>query len=147
MLRALPTGLELDDDPERVDVAAVHSFLSTESYWARGRSKAAVVRALRGASRIIGLYDGPHQVGFARVVSDGVAIAYLADVYVLPPWRGRGLGVELVREAVENGPHRSLHWILHTADAQGLYERFDFGPPSKWLLERRARVEQDGPER
>jgi ribosomal protein S18 acetylase RimI-like enzyme len=94
-------GLELDDDRSRVDVDAVHDYLSNVSYWARGRSRAAVELTIRNAARLVGLYDDPRQVGFARVLSDGVHIAYLCDVYVLEGYRGRGLGVALVRETVE----------------------------------------------
>ena len=138
MRRELEGGFELDDDPSRVDVEEVHRFLSTEAYWAIGRSRAVVERALRETTRVIGVYasDG-RQAGYARVVSDGLAVAYLADVYVHPDFRGRGLGVELVREAVENGPQANVRWLLHTDDAQGLYEKFGFGPPSPLLMERR----------
>ena len=129
MRRALPDGLELDDDRGRVDVAAVHRFLSEESYWARGRSLEVVERLVREAPYVVGLYRDDRQVGFARVAGDGVAIAYLADVYVLPEERGRGLGVELVRAAVEDGPFAHCRWILHTADAHGLYSRFGFATP------------------
>jgi ribosomal protein S18 acetylase RimI-like enzyme len=70
------------------------------------------------------------------VVSDGLAVAYLADVYVHPDFRGRGLGVELVREAVVNGPQADVRWLLHTDDAQRLYEKVGFGRPSSLLMER-----------
>jgi GNAT superfamily N-acetyltransferase len=137
MRRALPGGFELDDDPARVDVAELHRFLSTEAYWAIGRSRATVERLLREASRVVGLYLNDRQVGFARAVSDGVSFAYLADVYVLPELRGRGLGLELVRETVENGPFAGVTWLLHTTDAHGLYERLGFAVPSAKVLERR----------
>ena len=91
---------------------------------------------MREASRVVGLYRDGRQVGFARAVTDGVSIAYLADVYVLPEFRGRGLGVELVREIVEGSPFADRKWLLHTADAHGLYARFGFGPPSERVLER-----------
>jgi len=133
--RALSGGFELDDDPTRVDLDAVWAFLSTEAYWGRERSRTEVERQVAEASRVIGLYRDGRQVGFARVLSDG-RIAYLADVYVLAEHRGRGLGVELVREAVDDGPQRDLRWLLHTRDAHGLYEKFGFGPPSDRLLER-----------
>jgi len=139
-VRKLPGGLELDDDPARIDVAAVHHFLAEDSYWARGRAQPVVEGLVRGATRVVGLYDGPDQIGFARVISDGHVFAYLADVYVLPAYRGRGLGVELVRETVENGPQAGLRWLLHTNDAHGLYERFGFGPPAETLLERPRRA-------
>jgi GNAT superfamily N-acetyltransferase len=134
--RALTNGIELDDDPERIDVDEVHRFLAGESYWARGRPRELVGRLVRQAERVVGLYAGDRQVGFARVVSDGVAFAYLADVYVLDELRGRGLGVELVREAVERGPHASLRWLLHTGDAHGLYRQLGFGDPPPTVMER-----------
>jgi len=129
MRRALEGGVELDDDRERVDVDLVHRYLSEDSYWAVGRPRATVERLVRESRRVIGLYDGDRQVGFCRVVSDDEVVAWLADVFVVPEYRGRGLGVELVREAVENGPQRDCHWYLHTRDAHSLYERFGFGPP------------------
>ena len=136
MRRALPGGFELDDDPGRVDVDAVHRYLSEESYWAAGRSRDTVERLVREAARVVGLYRGGEQVGFARGVSDGVAVAYLADVYVLPGYQGHGLGEELVRELVERGPFAHVRWLLHTKDAQGLYARLGFGPPGERLMER-----------
>jgi GNAT superfamily N-acetyltransferase len=128
MRRPLADGYELDDDRGRVDVDAVHAFITT-SYWAAGRPREAMARLIEGAARVVGLYLDGRQVGFCRIESDGEKFAFLADVYVLPEHRGRGLGVELVREAVELGPHRELGWTLKTRDAHGLYERFGFGPP------------------
>ncbi len=136
MRRRLDGGYELDDDPARIDVAAVHDYLANESYWARGRPLETVERLVREATRVVGLYGDGKQVGFARAFSDGVALAYLADVYVLPEHRGRGLGVELVREMVENGPLARVRWILHTEDAQGLYRKLGFGRPGERLMER-----------
>jgi GNAT superfamily N-acetyltransferase len=133
--RELPGGYELDDDPAKVDLDAVWAFLSTEAYWGRDRPRELVERQVREASRVVGLYRGGRQVGFARIWSDG-RIAYLADVFVVAEHRGRGLGVELVRTCVEDGPHRDLRWMLHTRDAHGLYERFGFGPPDERYLER-----------
>jgi len=126
----------MDDDRGRVDVDAVHAYLSGESYWARGRTRAETDAALAGSMRVIGVYRGDDQVGFLRVVSDGVWFAYLADLYVLEPHRGLGLGVELVREAVDTEPWRRLRWFLSTDDAHGLYERFGFRAPSERALYR-----------
>ena len=75
-------------------------------------------------------------MGFCRAVSDDASLAYLADVYVLPEHRGRGLGVELVREMIDNGPYAARRWLLHTRDAHELYRRFGFGPPGERLMER-----------
>jgi GNAT superfamily N-acetyltransferase len=126
--RELEDGYELDDDRARVDVDAVHAFITT-SYWAEGRPRETMAELVRDAARVVGLYRGAEQVGFCRVDSDGHTFAFLFDVYVLPEHRGRGLGVELVREAVDGGPHRDLRWFLKTRDAHGLYEKLGFGPP------------------
>jgi GNAT superfamily N-acetyltransferase len=136
MKRALGGGYELDDDPSRIDLDAVHSYLTT-SYWAEGRSRDEVERLVREAHRVVGLYHETFsQVGFCRAVSDGASVTYLADVYVLPEHRGRGLGVELVREMIDNGPYAARRWLLHTRDAHELYRRFGFGPPGERLMER-----------
>ena len=138
MRRALAGGLELDDDPGRIDLDTVHGYLSNESYWARGKGREEVRRSIVAAARVLGLYDGERQVGFARVLSDGVSASHLCDVFVLGPYRGRGLGVELVREAVDNGPQAKTAWTLATRDAYGLYERFGFSTPRPRVMERAA---------
>jgi GNAT superfamily N-acetyltransferase len=133
--RELPSGYELDDDPRRIDVEAVHAYI-TESYWANGRPLDKMEAAIAGSARVIGIYKGADQVGFARVISDAATYAYLADVYVLEAHRGRGLGVELVREAVESEPWSGFSWHLRTKDAHSLYEKFGFRPASERSLER-----------
>lgn len=142
MRRALGDGYELDDARDRIDVEAVHAELTT-SYWATGRTLEAVRRLVDGATRVVGLYHDGRQVGFCRVVSDDETFAFLFDVYVLAERRGRGFGVELVREAVELGPHRDLRWFLKTRDAHGLYERFGFGSPDERTMERPPRPRAD----
>ena len=144
MQRQLEDGIELDDDPARVDVDAVHRFLTNEAYWAKGRSRETVERLVREAARVVGVYRDGKQVGFARAVTDGVSVAYLADVYVLPEHRGRGLGKELVREMVERGPYAHVRWLLHTRDAHSIYEQAGFGPPGERLMERQAAPEERG---
>ncbi len=139
MRRRLSDGLELDDNRERIGFAAVHAYLSRDSYWATGREREAVDRSIREAARVVGLYDGERQIGFASVISDGIHVAHLCDVYVLGgDYRGRGLGEELVREAVDNGPQARLNWTLATEDAYGLYRRFGFSDPNERFMERRA---------
>ncbi len=82
-------------------------------------------------------YDGDGAtVGFARAVSDGVAFAYLADVYVAVVARGTGLGTALVRTMIDDGPGRDFRWTLFTQDAHGLYARFGFGPPDATAMVR-----------
>jgi len=133
-VRDLGDGYQIDDDRDRIDLVAVHRYLAFESYWAEGRAFEVVDQQLRDSHRVVGLYRGGAQVGYCRTVSDGSNFAYLADVYVLPEHRGRRLGVELVREAVVNGP-RVRRWMLHTKDAHALYAKFGFGPASDRVME------------
>jgi GNAT superfamily N-acetyltransferase len=136
MRRQLPGGYELDDDRDRIDVDAVHDYIANRSYWAKGRPRETMERLVRDASRVVGLYQDGRQIGFSRVLSDGAIFAYLADVYVLEEHRGRGLGIELVRESVDGSPFSDLRWTLGTEDAHELYRKLGFGPPSPAVMER-----------
>jgi GNAT superfamily N-acetyltransferase len=134
--RTLAEGYELDDGTARVDREAVHRFIS-ESYWAKGRTRETMNGLIERAARNVGLYapDGS-LVGYSRTVdAPDAGLVYLADVYVLDEHRGRGRGVELVRFTVDEGPFAARRWVLHTADAHGLYEKFGFAPGER-LLER-----------
>ncbi len=136
MKRELGDGFELDDDRERIDVEEVTRFLAEESYWARGREQAVQEGLVREAARVVGLYHDGRQIGFCRAARLSPRLFYLADVYVLPAYRGRGLGVELVREMLDNGPDPAAKWLLHTEDAHDLYRRFGFADPDRKLMER-----------
>ena len=72
-------------------------------------------------------------------MSDGITIAYLADVFIVPASRGTGLGVALVQAMIDDGPGAHLRWMLHTRDAHSLYERFGFQAPDETYLERPMR--------
>ena len=88
------------------------------------------------AARVVGIYNVGSQIGFSRAISDGYVQSYLADVYVLEEHRGRGLGVELVRFSVEEGPLAETKSTVHTRDAHDLYRKFGFTEPSERVLER-----------
>jgi GNAT superfamily N-acetyltransferase len=79
----------ISTDPARLDLEAIWGWLR-DSYWSPGIPRQTVERAIRN-SIPFGIYDGARQVGFARVVTDCATFAYLADVFVDPAARGRGL--------------------------------------------------------
>lgn len=140
MKKQVRDGYELDDDSARIDREAVHRFISEQSYWAFRRERAVMDGLIDRAARNVGLYasDGA-LVGYSRTVDAADAwLVYLADVFVLPEHRGRGLGSELVRFTVDEGPYADRRWVLHTADAHGLYEKFGFEPGER-LLERKGK--------
>jgi GNAT superfamily N-acetyltransferase len=135
--RDLGDGIELDDDPGRIDLDAVHRYLSEESYWAKGRPRETQAELNARAARVVGLYHDGRQIGFTRTaLVDGMHVAYLYDVYVLEEYRGRGLGEELVREMVENGALAHLKWLLHTSDMHPLYRKLGFDTPGPKVMER-----------
>jgi len=129
-------------DPSRLDLDVIHGFL-THSYWAAGRSRERVALSLQH-SLPFGLYHRGGQVGFARVVTDYVVVAYLSDVFVLEAHRGRGLGVWLVECTLAVPELRHLRrWILGTRDAHGLYRRFGFVEPDPGVLMEKMDAESD----
>jgi GNAT superfamily N-acetyltransferase len=139
MKRDLGNGYELDDDRARIDLDAVHAYL-TEAYWAKGRTRETQQAMNEQSTRLVGLYHEGRQVGFTRtVVVPGMALAYLFDVYVLEEHRGRRLGEELVRATVDDGPLADYRWLLDTRDAHGLYAKFGFQSPNERLMERPRR--------
>jgi RimJ/RimL family protein N-acetyltransferase/GNAT superfamily N-acetyltransferase len=130
---------EVNDDQGRIDPDAAVTFLTTQAYWGRWRTAEVIKEQIRSAWRLVGAYDETGaMVGFARAFSDG-ASAYLADVYVLTEHRGAGLGKAIVRTMVEDGPGAHIRWMLHTADAHGLYRGFGFAAPDTRYLERPRR--------
>ena len=132
---------ELDDDPARIQTDVVWEYLSADAYWGRWRSRADIEAQLASAWRVVGVYlaGTGEQVGFARAASDGVGFAYLADVFVLAEHRGHALGKQLMKRMIEDGPGRDFRWVLFTADAHGLYERFGFAEPDATAMVRPSR--------
>jgi GNAT superfamily N-acetyltransferase len=118
-------GFVVSTDPARLDVEAVHAYL-TNSYWATGISRAVVERSIAG-SVCFGLFDDRKQIGFARVITDRATFAYLADVYVLDEYRGRGLGAWLMEVIIGHPDLQGLRrFMLVTRDAHWLYTKFGF---------------------
>jgi GNAT superfamily N-acetyltransferase len=120
----------LSTDSERLDLDVIHGFL-TGCYWAKGIPRDVVARSIEN-SLCFGVYAGGKQVGFARVISDFATYAYIGDVFVLEPFRGRGLGKWMMESIMQHPRLQGLRrWSLCTNDAHDLYARFGFTPP-KW---------------
>ncbi len=112
-------------DRTNLDLRVIHGFLRG-SYWAAGIPFEVVERSIRN-SLAFGLFYDEEQVGFARVVTDRATFAYLADVFVLEGHRGRGLSRWLMEVVLSHPELQGLRrWMLATADAHGLYERYGF---------------------
>jgi GNAT superfamily N-acetyltransferase len=126
---------EISTDPTRLDVDAIHAFLS-RSYWSPGVPRTVVERALAN-SLCFGLFHRGRQVGLARIVTDRSTFAWLADVYVLEEHRGKGLSQRMMRAVVAHPELQGLRrMLLATRDAHGLYAKFGFTPlaaPSRMM--------------
>ena len=114
----------------------IHEFLSTSAYWALGRPRDVVERSIAN-SLAFGIYHGDRQAGFARVISDYATFAYLADVFVLPEFRGQGLSKWLMEIISQHPDLQGLRrWVLATKDAHELYRKFGFNEmmiPERWM--------------
>jgi GNAT superfamily N-acetyltransferase len=126
----------ISTDKALLDVDAIHGFLKS-AYWSPGIERALVERSIEHAL-CFGVYAGERQAGFARVITDRARFAYLADVFVLPEYRGQGLSKWLVATILDHPELRDVwRWLLATRDAHGLYAQFGFAPladPVRWML-------------
>lgn len=121
----------ISTDPQRLDVALIHRWLSQESYWAPGIPRDAVERAIDGSLNFAVYHATQGQVGFARVISDRATFAYIADVFVIDAHRGQGLSKRLMEIILAHPELQGLRrWMLATRDAHGLYEQFGFTLPN-----------------
>ena len=126
----------ISTDQSRLDVPFIHKFLSTETYWAGGRRIEVVQKSIDN-SLCFGIYTKDQQVGFARVVTDYATFAWIADVFLVPMHRGRGLAKWLMEVILAHDNLQGFRrWVLATKDAHGLYEQFGFIPlhrPERWM--------------
>jgi len=126
----------ISTDNNRLDIGIIHDFISKQSYWAQGRQIETVQRALDNSLNF-GLYKNDQQIGFARVVTDYATFAWIADVFVLPEHRGKGLSKWLMELILSHPELQGFRrWVLATKDAPSLYARFGFialHRPERWM--------------
>ena len=126
----------ISTDRSRLDLDLIHNYLSNESYWATGRSREVIARSIEN-SLSFGIFKDDEQVGFGRVVTDYATFAWIADVFVLPEHRGRGLSKWLMEIMLAHPQLQGFRrWVLSTRDAHGVYEKFGFirlHRPERWM--------------
>ncbi|ARF58960.1 GNAT family N-acetyltransferase [Streptomyces gilvosporeus] len=139
MIKHREDGYELSTDPDRLDVVLVHRWLSTDAYWALGRSRETVERSVRGSLNFAVHDAAGAQVAYARVVTDGATFGWLCDVYVAPAHRGKGLGTWMVGAVRDHlAPYGLPRVLLATRDAHEVYSKVGFtslpNPASMMIL-------------
>lgn len=121
-------GILFSTDKSLLQPAYIHRYLSEDSYWAKNIPMEIVQKAIE-SSLCFGVYDGAQQIGFARVITDHATFGYLADVFIDPAYRGRGLSKQLMAFIMQHeSVKRFRNFLLATLDAHGLYGQFGFTP-------------------
>ena len=128
--------ITISTDKTKLDLNTIHTYLSKESYWAKNIPIETVKRSIEN-SICFGVYDDEAQIGFARIISDQATFAYLADVFILTNYRGKGLSKQLMEYIIAFPQLQGLRrWVLATSDAHGLYKQFGFtmlGSPDSFM--------------
>ena len=115
----------ISKDKKKLNVDLICSFLQ-QSYWAKNRTKEEIEKSIKNAI-CFGVYEEDLQVGFARVITDQITFAYIADVFIISPKRGLGYSKKLMSSIVHDNVLSEVRkWYLVTKDAQGLYEKYGF---------------------
>jgi GNAT superfamily N-acetyltransferase len=127
----------ISNDKSKLDVGMIHHFLYTTAHWAVGRPMSTVRKSIEN-SICFGVYDGDHQVGFARIVTDSATVGWICDMFILPSHRSKGLGRWLVECMMEHPEIKGLRRILlNTRDAHDLYVKVagfrSLLAPESWL--------------
>jgi GNAT superfamily N-acetyltransferase len=126
----------IDTNRRKLDLRLIQEFLDKRSYWAIGRSIDTVSRSIRNSLNF-GIYDGDKQIGFARVITDYATFAWLADVFIIEEYRGRGLSKWLMEVIISHPKLQGFRrWTLATKDAHDLYRKFGFAElrkPERWM--------------
>lgn len=132
----------ISTDKTLLDFDMIHGFISKESYWGLGRSREAMEKAINNSAFCFGVYqDGDavmKQIGFARVVSDLVNFGYIADVFILQDYRGKGIGKWLIQTIVNHPELKTLKRLIlftKTPDfyRDSLFEIFDQVSQTKFM--------------
>ncbi len=118
----------ISTDNEKLQFDVIHKFLST-SYWAKNIPFEIVKQSINN-SLCFGIYKGNTQIGFSRLITDYATFAYLADVFIIEEFRGKGLSKWMMQQIIDYPELQGLRtWMLKTADAHGLYKQFGFDKP------------------
>jgi GNAT superfamily N-acetyltransferase len=136
LIKNLSKEYEIDTNANRIDAVLVYRFLSGESYWAKDRSLAEVKKSIENSLNF-GLYKKDAMIGFARIITDYVSFAYLADVFIVKEEQGKGLGKTLINYILDFPSIKNAkRWMLGTMDAHEMYRPYGFSEvanPKRWM--------------
>lgn len=127
----------ISTDKSKLDVEAIHAFLTTQAYWALHRPLEMVKKAIEN-SYCFGVFDQKKLVGFARLVTDYSTFAWLCDVFIIPEYRGQGLSKWLIECVINDTEVKKVsRFLLATRDAHELYRKYGgyelLRNPERWM--------------
>ena len=129
-------GFKISNNKDLLNKDMIYEYLDKESYWSKGIPLEKVLTSIDN-SVCFGVYKGEQQIGFARVITDKATFAYLCDVFIVRNFKGMGLSKWLIQTILADAELQGLRrWLLATADAHGLYNKFGFIPitsPERWM--------------
>ena len=132
----LDKGFNISTDKNLLNFDVIYKYLDQDSYWSKGIPPGRLKLAIEN-SLCFGVYFNNEQIGFARVITDKATFAYIADVFILPDFRGKSLSKWLIQTIMNHAELQGLRrWSLATADAHGLYSQFGFTEitrPERWM--------------
>jgi GNAT superfamily N-acetyltransferase len=128
-------------DTHDVDLNQLAALFVTAGWDHRGYPRENLAALVANSRFVVHAWERARLVGFARAISDGVSNAYVSTVAVLPDWRGRGIGREIVRRLVEGEGKSGIRWVLHArGELHGFYQLNGFEPaPDILWRDRRPR--------
>jgi ribosomal protein S18 acetylase RimI-like enzyme len=125
-------------DHSAIDLPQLAHLFTTAGWGWRAADLSKLAALVEGSRFVVSAHEEARLVGFARAISDGVTNAYVSTVAVLPEYRKRGIGAELVKRLLEG--RDTIRFVLHAAPAvQDFYRRLGFEDASDMLRrDRRA---------
>jgi hypothetical protein len=117
----------ISTDNEKMDILLIQRFLNKRNDWAKSWSFEDVEKCLMH-SICFGVFNQDRlQVGFARVITDYMALGHILDFFIIESHHGLGLSRELISGIIN---HEELgfirKWMISTSHRKKFYQQFGF---------------------
>ena len=103
------------------------------------------LQILRGSGVVVLALDDDLVVGFATAITDGILSAFIPLLEVLPAYRGRGIGTELMHRMLEALAGYADIDLSCDPDLEPFYARFGMQPGLSMYIRRPARLSGQSP--
>src|SRR6187401_170277 len=86
--------------------------------WSSAEKPDLLLPALRASHSLITAWDGTKLVGLGNAISDGYLVVYYPHLLVLPEYRRRGIGKQIMKMLIAR--YKDFHQHIIMADSQAL---------------------------